>query len=73
MSQHQEPLTAPTPLSNDLLTLDQAITRSEMVATLHREAGRPAQAARAQQMADWLRELQTLRAAMNMEPARVTG
>ena len=71
--EHQQPLTAPTPLSKDLLTLEEAITRSEFVAVTHREAGRPVQAARAQQMADWLRELQTLRAAMNMEPARVSG
>lgn len=71
--ERQQPLTAPRPLSNDLLTLDQAITRTEYTATVHREAGRAIQAARAQQMADWLRELQTLRAAMNMEPGRVHG
>lgn len=70
---HQEPLTAPVPLSRDLLTLDKAIERSQFVADAHRDAGRAVQAVRAQQMADWLRELQTLRAAMNMEPGRVSG
>lgn len=71
--EHQQPLTAPRPLSNDLLTLDQAIVRIESVVKSHRLKNRTMEAVRAQQVADWLRELQTLRAAMNMEPARVTG
>lgn len=54
-------------------TLEEAIDFAEKSAAIRRALYMHADSENHQQIADWLRELQTLRAAMNMEPHLVTG
>lgn len=54
-------------------TVEDAIAFAEKSADGWRTIDNPVMAANQEQLANWLRELQTLRAAMNMEPRLVTG
>lgn len=54
-------------------TVDDAISFAEKASDGWRVVENPVMANNMAQLVSWLRELQTLRAAMNMEPRLVTG
>lgn len=62
----------PIPKKRSVPTLDEAITRARHYSIAMKFTD-PLRAAHHLQMAEWLEELKTLRAAMNMEPKPVHG